>query len=526
MEFFEARIFFTPEDESIGTRLLVEDAVYADHKSNVGSARIINESETQHTTGQLDEYGSKVLDSTQKFEIWPEQSVQVLGTQIKMSGIICPSPYELFELEPFYHEESSEEMHKDGFLVMHYLTKPDGTIESQMRNKYKHDCSEPLPQYFYADQIGQYKVHAVATWNSNEIQNISSNVATITVTEPIFDYVVESVIVNNKNWVMRGPVDWSVDGDSILFQVWVDFDSENRKNSLVMISPGGVIPKQLDFTDSSISNIDHSRIAPTSDMIHILDKGKMYRYVLATDEIIPLNTEDNHVEFFDYYFYSEDEHGKYSIVYSVKNPESYTDDDPASKYSLLVMDEQIDIYPESVPSEFFGNIEKSNFHFSPDGQKILFLKTIDAGYGWADRVPAYITAQNHIPQIVPNVDLNCSNLLQWSPNGEMIIYNDGQCGRTVHSGILGLVTLDGYHEKLIPPINPSTKSYPYSFVISPDGSTIAYVTIDGKSDFGESGDFYKLTLAKPIPEFETIAIMVLVLSALPILLLRKQLLIK
>jgi len=42
---FEGTVFFTPEDESIGARLLVEDAVYADHKSNVGSAKIINESE-------------------------------------------------------------------------------------------------------------------------------------------------------------------------------------------------------------------------------------------------------------------------------------------------------------------------------------------------------------------------------------------------------------------------------------------------------------------------------------------------
>jgi hypothetical protein len=41
---FEDRVFFTTEDESRGTRLLVEDAVYAEHKSNVGSAKIINES--------------------------------------------------------------------------------------------------------------------------------------------------------------------------------------------------------------------------------------------------------------------------------------------------------------------------------------------------------------------------------------------------------------------------------------------------------------------------------------------------
>ena len=44
---FEARVFFTADDESGGTRLLVEDAVYAEHKSNVGSARIINESESE-----------------------------------------------------------------------------------------------------------------------------------------------------------------------------------------------------------------------------------------------------------------------------------------------------------------------------------------------------------------------------------------------------------------------------------------------------------------------------------------------
>jgi predicted secreted protein with PEFG-CTERM motif len=518
---FEARVFFTTKDESSGARLLVEDAVYAEHKSNVGSARIINEFETQHTTDQLNVYGSKVSDSEQKFEIWPEQSVQVLGTQIKMSGTICPSPYELFELESFYHEESSEKMYDEGFLVMHYLTKPDGTIESQMRNNYEHDCSEPLPQYFYADQLGQYKVHAVATWNSNGIQNISSNVATVTVTEPIFDYVIEPVIVDNKNWVIRGPVDWSVDGNSILFQVWVEFDSENHKNSLVMISPDGVIQKQLDFTGSPISDIDHAQIAPTNDMIHIIDEGKMYRYVLATDKIIPLNTEGNHVEFFDYYVYSEDEDDNYSIVYSVENQGFYADD-LTSKYSLLVMNEQIDLNPLSVPSEFFGNIENPNFHFSPDGKKILFLKTIDAGYGWADRVPAYIEAQDHGPHVVPNVDLNCSNLMQWSPNGEMILYQDNRCGRTVNSGVFGLATLDGYHEKLIPTIDPSTKSYPSSFVVSPDGSTIVYVTSDGKSDFGESGDFYKLILAKSIPEFETIAMMIMLVSVLPIIMLRKQ----
>lgn len=42
---FGAKVFFTTQNKSRDTILLVEDAVYAEHKSNVGSARIINESE-------------------------------------------------------------------------------------------------------------------------------------------------------------------------------------------------------------------------------------------------------------------------------------------------------------------------------------------------------------------------------------------------------------------------------------------------------------------------------------------------
>ena len=45
---FEGTVFFTPDGKSKGAQLLVEDAVRAEHKLSVGSARIINESEQQH----------------------------------------------------------------------------------------------------------------------------------------------------------------------------------------------------------------------------------------------------------------------------------------------------------------------------------------------------------------------------------------------------------------------------------------------------------------------------------------------
>jgi len=57
---FESTVYFTTENESSGTTLLVEDAVYAEHKSNVNFSRIIYDPETQHAAKILDEYGNPV----------------------------------------------------------------------------------------------------------------------------------------------------------------------------------------------------------------------------------------------------------------------------------------------------------------------------------------------------------------------------------------------------------------------------------------------------------------------------------
>lgn len=69
--------------------------------------------------------------------------------------------------------------------------------------------------------------------------------------------------------------------------------------------------------------------------------------------------------------------------------------------------------------------------------------------------------------------------------------------------------------------------YPRAFVISPDGSTIVYVNATESNEpiaiYNESVSVYKLTLAKPIPEFETITMMILILPVSPVVLLLKQL---
>jgi len=338
-----------------------------------------------------------------------------------------------------------------------------------------------------------------------------------------FDFMIEPMHVDETHWIIHEPLDWSSDGKSILFRVWVELDSGQSSTSLVLISPEGMVQKELVFSGSQITGVDHAQIAPTNDMIHILDNGKMYRYILATDEIVQLNTENYNVLFFDYYVYSEDEFGNYSIVYSVENRDFYPED-LTTKFSLLIMSEVVGLDTKSTPSEFFSNIENHKFQFSPDGKKILFMKTINTGTDLINRVPAYIEAQDFGPHIIPNVYLNCADDLKWSPNNEIIVYLDKSCGRGERSGLMGLASIDGFNEKLIPPLEDFVNPYPRAFVVSPDGFDIVYVT--NEELIGDSADFYKLTLAKPIPEFSIIAMLILFFSALPLLILRKQLVIR
>ena len=51
--YFYGNVFLTATDESSGTRLLVEDAIYGKHKENTGFSKIINESKPQHPISDI-----------------------------------------------------------------------------------------------------------------------------------------------------------------------------------------------------------------------------------------------------------------------------------------------------------------------------------------------------------------------------------------------------------------------------------------------------------------------------------------
>jgi predicted secreted protein with PEFG-CTERM motif len=222
----------------------------------------------------------------------------------------------------------------------------------------------------------------------------------------------------------------------------------------------------------------------------ITDDGNLYRFDLGQMQITQLTSAEE-VYDFDYYHYREDDPTMYSIIVSVdnKNSENFTLLDIGTgeeKNSIL--------NAHALVIDF----ESSRFEVSPDGKKILFKRTLGSSFP-PTRVLAYQPAQGDVVE-VPSQKTNCGSEPKWAPNGEMIIHISSGCSRGPPGGTIHLTTVDGqYHEILL----PYTNDNPQNFAFSPDGMYMVYA-IDENLGI--------MTMAKPIPEFGTIAIMILFVS--------------
>jgi len=266
------------------------------------------------------------------------------------------------------------------------------------------------------------------------------------------------------------------------------------------------IPMLLEFDN----RIDPARFSPDGKFIHFnaYDEN-LYRYDLATSQVLQLTHQEKGIIHFDYYHYSEDDPNKYSIIVSVENDIDNSGD------SFVLLDIGTGENQDSIKNShaLIYSVEGPTFDISPNGKKILFQKTIESSYGWADRVLAYYPAQGDVVEI-PNSQVKCGSPPKWSPSGDMIVYNVHSCGRGAPGGTLHLISIDeGYHELIL----PYTNYNPDDFVISPDGLFILYV---------RDNNFEIMTLTKPIPEFQTIAMMILAASIVPIVLARNKLILR
>lgn len=453
-----------------------------------------------------------IVKTSGKFDLWVEDSEIVSLSNTNVMGVLCSDllKKETDKDSVFLDPRNGDILENHSVEVKAHFTDPNGSKITASANPDKDSCTNFSIRTPDSEVSGQWSAYVTALWTDNgTLYEATSSSVSFEQKDPIFRGVIEKISID-KPWNQVTPLDWSPDGKSILLKYYLLRDENSYFPQLATMSVDGNdittldIPVLLNMTEQ----LSLAKFSPDGKFIHFFAyNDNLFRYDLQTSETLQLTHQDNGIIYFDYYHYLEDDPDKYSIVVSVDS-ESYSGD--SSKNDFVLLDIGTGDNQNSIDNAhaLVNSLEASDFDISPDGKMILFQKTIDSDYGWADRVLAYVPAQGDIVEI-PNNQVSCGSTPKWSPSGDMIVYHVHSCGRGAPGGELHLISVDGnYHEV----IRPYTNYDPGSFVISPDGSLILYSADNG---------FEIMTLAKPIPEFKTITILVLMTSVVPLILFSK-----
>ncbi|MGD8707151.1 MAG: PEFG-CTERM sorting domain-containing protein [Nitrosopumilaceae archaeon] len=441
------------------------------------------------------------------FEIWPTQSEVSYPYHPTIEFTINPAPsgpFDAFELNEF-DETLEERVPENRILVVYSITNPDGTKNSIIGHYYLEDIIRGTTKASFGTPTkGEYSINAQIFWKTNsQLFNFSSNIVTVTAKEPVFRGVTDEITIDFPQSDPI-PLDWSAD-NQILFRYTQKISAEKGQQNLATITPEGD-----DLTTLSIPDIteDHrifdAQFSPNGKSVHmILDNRNLYEFDLESGEIIQLTSAEE-VYDFDYYHYREDDPEKYSIIVSVENQ----DLEDSDLYALLDIGDGLGQNSILDAHALVFNFESSQFDISPDGKKILFKRTLDSSFP-PTRVLAYQPAQGEIVE-VPSRDTNCGSEPKWAPNGEMIIHISSGCSRGPPGGTMHLTTVDGkYHEILLPYNNNS----PRNFAFSPDGMYMVYAMDENLGI---------MTLATPVPEFGTFAMVILLISVMSVIIVFKS----
>jgi Tol biopolymer transport system component len=146
---------------------------------------------------------------------------------------------------------------------------------------------------------------------------------------------------------------------------------------------------------------------------------------------------------------------------------------------------------------------------SPDGNKVLYRKTLDSGYQWSNSVLAYYDIQAKKERVIPNVMNNCGASPKWAPNGYHLLVHESACSRGWPGATLRITDLNG---SFLEYIVQASNDFPDNFMFSPDGNSVLF-TFDNYNmgsaiksrgaidSMGGPANFYIMSLAKPVPEF-------------------------
>lgn len=444
-------------------------------------------------------------DSKYVLTLSAEQSAK-FGTYPKFAAKMCPLPFDVMSDEAFLDPETRTYMENSQILVNSYITKPDGTkvISPLAYINKPFDCSEKAENQFYADMEGKWTIYVVAKWMSNgTIYKTQSNTIEVFVPAPLFrsnQIEILDVGINSRNTYLAR--DWSSDGRYLLlgYQIVKD-ESYQDKFTVYDLDSKTLTDLEIPekFYNESL-NIPDARFSPSGEGVYFfVERDKVYFYDIKQKTVTETNTDG--VTNFDV-----DQKG--NIFYTKEPKSELSQSNP--EYQIYKLDADSGKIEEIAKHKDFWE-----FDINAQGTKVLYRKTIDVGYGWAERKLAIYDIQTQTHKTIPKIDdANCGEKLIFAPNDDLILYQITGCGRGWPGGVLSITDMDGNSEVLV----PATNHRPENAIVSPDGQYLVYTyPVD---DNGTAG-LFKMTLAKPVPEFGTIAVLILIVPILSIVIFSK-----
>lgn len=433
-----------------------------------------------------------------------EQSAK-FGTYPKFFATMCPLPFDVMSDEAFLDPETRTYMENSQILVNAYITKPDGTksIEPFAHIGKPFDCSDKAENQFYTDVEGTWTIYAVAKWmNNGTIYKTQSNTIEVFVPAPMFrgnqiEMLDVGIPSTSDNF---GVLDWSPDGKHLLL-TYKMLENETYYDKFAIFDLGSKTLKNLAALDrfySKDQSISNAKFSPDGDDVYFAYDRKIHLYYTTQETIT--ETDASEVSSFDI-----DQNN--NIFYTKEPPNT---GENSQEFHLYKLDANSGKTEEIAKHKDFWE-----FDVNDEGTKILYRKTIDAGYGWADRKLAIYDIPSKTHKTIPKIDdADCGGQTMFAPNDDLIMYDITGCGRGWPGGVLFITDINGNSEVLV----PSSNYRPGNPVISPDGQYLVYT----HGDYGDgTGGLYKMILTKPVPEFGTIAVLTLTVSLLSIVVFSK-----
>ena len=430
------------------------------------------------------------------FKIWTKQSQILFGSFAYVYGSICPQLPSSIANEDFIDPETSTLVYQNTVLANFVLTKPDGSVKvvpdlAELINCKETEVGNEIPVF---DMSGNWTVHAIARWIDNgTIYQIQSQPINISVKQTLWHSDdITPINLGHDDWINIIPMDWSSDGKYVLFKYVLERkEQEPYVQHLALMEPDGINIKELNIPllfDNELL-IGNALFSADNQEVYFLAHNDLYLYDLTNNTFSKI-TEGKIISFFDV---TSDG----SIAYFEEKLDKQTNQ---YYYPVILADSNAENGVEILRGQDFYA-----FDLNPNGKKLLYKKTIDSGYGWADRVLTVYDLVTKQYQQVPKIeDADCGSTPKWTPNGELIIYHVAGCGRGWPGGMLGITDMNGNSELLIPSTDRNNPEY---FITSPDGKFLLY----SYSNYdGLPADFYRMTLAQPVPEFPTTGLILIV----------------